>query len=195
MDPTVTAAAVGVGGTVIVGVTGFWAAVRNTSKTIANDREGRVWERRADVYLDVLAAVKFLRYQEGLDRDVPPGNDPDWFSLDVRVRAFASAPVWMAMQELHRARREATPDYAQAAQADPAAQVVPEPVNPEVAALHAEAREAARREAMARITAARDAGDALIDLIRAELQSRPRNLSRKQSRHMRLQIEELSHHE
>ena len=34
MDPTVTAAAIGVTGTVIVGVTGRWASVRNTSKTI-----------------------------------------------------------------------------------------------------------------------------------------------------------------
>jgi uncharacterized protein YjbI with pentapeptide repeats len=34
MDPTVTAAAIGVGGTVIVGVTGYWASVRNTSATL-----------------------------------------------------------------------------------------------------------------------------------------------------------------
>jgi hypothetical protein len=33
MDPTVTAAAIGVTGTVIVGMTGHWASVRNTSKT------------------------------------------------------------------------------------------------------------------------------------------------------------------
>lgn len=35
MDPTLTAAAIGVGGTVIVGVTGFWASVRNTNKATA----------------------------------------------------------------------------------------------------------------------------------------------------------------
>jgi uncharacterized protein YjbI with pentapeptide repeats len=34
MNPTVAAAAIGVTGTVIVGVTGYWASVRNTSKTI-----------------------------------------------------------------------------------------------------------------------------------------------------------------
>ena len=33
MDPALTAAAIGVGGTVIVGVAGFWASVRNTNKT------------------------------------------------------------------------------------------------------------------------------------------------------------------
>jgi uncharacterized protein YjbI with pentapeptide repeats len=35
MDPALTAAAIGVGGTVIVGVAGFWASVRNTNKTTA----------------------------------------------------------------------------------------------------------------------------------------------------------------
>jgi hypothetical protein len=35
MDPTLTAAAIGVGGTVIVGIVGFWASVRNTDKTSA----------------------------------------------------------------------------------------------------------------------------------------------------------------
>src|SRR6516225_3233653 len=35
MDPALTAAAIGVGGTVIVGIAGFWASVRNTNKTTA----------------------------------------------------------------------------------------------------------------------------------------------------------------
>jgi hypothetical protein len=35
MDPTLTAAVIGVGGTVIVGITGFWASVRNTNKSSA----------------------------------------------------------------------------------------------------------------------------------------------------------------
>jgi hypothetical protein len=35
MNPTVLAAIIGVGGTVIVAVTGFWASVRNTSKITA----------------------------------------------------------------------------------------------------------------------------------------------------------------
>ena len=34
MDPAVAAAAIGVSGTVIVGLAGYWASVRNTSKTI-----------------------------------------------------------------------------------------------------------------------------------------------------------------
>jgi hypothetical protein len=35
VDSTLTTAAIGVGGTVIVGVAGFWASVRNTNKTTA----------------------------------------------------------------------------------------------------------------------------------------------------------------
>ena len=35
MDSTVTATAIGVGGTVIVGIAGFWAGVRNTNKASA----------------------------------------------------------------------------------------------------------------------------------------------------------------
>jgi hypothetical protein len=35
VDSTLTAAAIGVGGTVIVGVAGFWASVSNTNKTTA----------------------------------------------------------------------------------------------------------------------------------------------------------------
>jgi uncharacterized protein YjbI with pentapeptide repeats len=38
MDPTVTAAAIGVGGTVVVGVAGYWASVRNTSATLDETR-------------------------------------------------------------------------------------------------------------------------------------------------------------
>ena len=57
MNPTVIAAAIGVGGTVVVGVAGFWAAIRNTSQTIAHARENRIWDRRANAYVEALAAV------------------------------------------------------------------------------------------------------------------------------------------
>jgi len=45
MDPVMTAAAIGVGGTVIVGVVGFWANVRNTNKTTALALQGQVTDR------------------------------------------------------------------------------------------------------------------------------------------------------
>jgi hypothetical protein len=45
MDSTLVAAAIGVGGTVIVGVVGFWANVRNTNKTTALALQGQVTDR------------------------------------------------------------------------------------------------------------------------------------------------------
>ena len=51
MDPTETAAAIGVGGTVLVGVAGFAAAIWNTKQTIGRDREARIWDRHADAYV------------------------------------------------------------------------------------------------------------------------------------------------
>jgi uncharacterized protein YjbI with pentapeptide repeats len=48
MDSTaLTVAAIGVGGTVIVGVVGFWANVRNTDKTTALSLQGQVTDRYA----------------------------------------------------------------------------------------------------------------------------------------------------
>jgi hypothetical protein len=45
MDSTLAAAAIGVGGTVIIGVAGFWANVRNTNKTTALTLQGQVTDR------------------------------------------------------------------------------------------------------------------------------------------------------
>ena len=45
MDSALIAAAIGVGGTVIVGVAGFWANVRNTNKTTALALQGQVTDR------------------------------------------------------------------------------------------------------------------------------------------------------
>ncbi len=58
MDSVVIAAAIGVGGTVVVGVSGFWASVRNTRQTIASAKGSRIWEWRARAYADYGYAVK-----------------------------------------------------------------------------------------------------------------------------------------
>jgi hypothetical protein len=44
-DPALTAAAIGVGGTVIVGVAGFWASVRNTNKITKLTEQGQLTDR------------------------------------------------------------------------------------------------------------------------------------------------------
>jgi hypothetical protein len=126
MDPTVTAAAVGVGGTVLVGVAGFGAAIWNTRRTIAHARESRVWDRRADVYVEALASMQY-RQLSSRDMTLPDSIDglhlhialkqtkdllaeykpPDLQGLEARVQAFASQPVLTAMQASNAAHRAA----------------------------------------------------------------------------------------
>jgi hypothetical protein len=53
----VVAAAIGVGGTVIVGVAGFGASIWNTRRTIAHDRDSRLWDKRAAAYEAALAEI------------------------------------------------------------------------------------------------------------------------------------------
>ena len=54
-----TAALVGVGGTVVVAVAGYWANVCSTKQTIAHDGESKVWDQRAAVYVEALAALNY----------------------------------------------------------------------------------------------------------------------------------------
>jgi hypothetical protein len=114
MNPTVLAAAIGVGGTVIVGVAGFSAAIWNTRRTIAHTRESRVWDRRADTYVDALAAVSYRQFSRQAETiSLHPARsdarrraeeylanhqEPGWSELEARLQAFASEPVFTAMQ-------------------------------------------------------------------------------------------------
>jgi hypothetical protein len=54
----VAAAAIGVMGTVIVGLAGFGATIWTTRHTTATARESRIWAKRAATYVDVLAAIQ-----------------------------------------------------------------------------------------------------------------------------------------
>jgi hypothetical protein len=111
MNPAVMAAIVGVSGTVIVGVAGFWASARNTSKTIALARESRIWDQRAAIYVEVLAYVNYRQRKRELETRVAPMPDEerqreqryldsykaaDWHELEARLQAFASDAVFMA---------------------------------------------------------------------------------------------------
>jgi hypothetical protein len=108
MDPTVTAAAIGVGGTVIVGVAGFGAAIWNTRRTIRAALDVRIWDERAKTYVDTLAAIGFrqekrdndtraIRFDAETERNVEAyfaGHImPDWWALDARLHAFGSDDV------------------------------------------------------------------------------------------------------
>ena len=107
MNATVTAAAIGVSGTVIVGVAGFGAAIWNTRRTMAHDRESRIWDRRAEVYVEALAAVNYRQRRttahatedrEYLEAYLARFQKPDWPGLEARLQAIASEPVFTAMQ-------------------------------------------------------------------------------------------------
>jgi hypothetical protein len=155
MDPVVTGAAIGLSGAIIGAIGGYLGSVRTSNKTIEHDREQRVWERRADAYLESLAAVEYLQITRGVvdDWDPPMLEDflrthdtPDWEMLDARMLAFASEPVWERMQAVSRTYKVLPALHLQAS--------TPEPTHPKAAK-----------------AAARLASEGLIDLIRTELQS------------------------
>ena len=79
MDPTVIAAAIGVGGTVIVGVVGFWstktasdeaaqAATGNTTRALDAARDERIWDRRARAYEQSIAALLYRRQRRRMEQ-------------------------------------------------------------------------------------------------------------------------------
>ena len=111
MDSAVVAAIIGVAGTVIVGVTGFGANVWGIRQTIAHDRNNRVWDQRAAVYIEALTALNYRKVSRDLvtrpmsdsdrqaaQRLLATYQQPDWHKLEARLQAFASEPVTTAMQ-------------------------------------------------------------------------------------------------
>jgi hypothetical protein len=198
MNPTVIAAAIGVGGTVIVGLGGFWANVRSTSKTIQAARDTRIWDKRAEVYIDALAAVYYrqtnrdyemltYRLDEDTDRQakayLAAYPEPDWCELESCLLGFGSHAVVTAMHagvETHKRAISAFQAWKEAAGkagADNEArgQGLPVPATPGEAstniALHA-AQVKARKAANAARKAANTADGDVIEIIRVELQGK-----------------------
>jgi AcrR family transcriptional regulator len=166
---TVLAAAIGVGGTVIVGVAGFSATVLATGKTIRAARDSRVSDKRAEVYIDAIAAVHYRQIKRLHDAQIHLIDDetdrrvrayleayaePDWYALESRLLAFGSRPVITAVQ--------ASSTAALLAAGFPAMEVLGEGA----ADL---ALDIAGRKAL---HDANNADNALIELIRAELQGK-----------------------
>lgn len=171
VNPIVTAAAIGVGGTVLVGVAGFTAAIWNTKQTIRHDREARVWDRRADAYVETLAAISNRQVRRGLDMGTRPMDhrlrtgmqalaikyQMDAAGLEARLQAFGSEPVFSAVQASSTAHRDAVAAY-DAWRAEASA--------PEASR---NGMEKARRAADAARKAADDADDAVTEQIRREM--------------------------
>lgn len=161
MNSVVLAATIGVGGTVIVGLAGFSAAIWTTRKTIQHARDTRMWDKRAEVYVDVLAAVHYRQTKRERDMrtwHLPEEDDqheaaylanytqPDFHQPEGRQLAFASQPVITAVQASSTADM-----YA-------------------MSASRSRLDDAAADRAQAARKAANDADDAVVELIRAELQ-------------------------
>ena len=181
MDPTVVAAAIGVGGTVVVGVAGYWASVRNTSKTIADAHESRVWDRRAKVYAEAIAAVEYMRLAGGFPPEDRLGrlgptwsaaqySEPSWDKLEARIRSYASQHVLDAMLASTAAHSRFGPPAA--------GPPLPAALDPPSAGVPAGALPDLMREAQ-------EADEILIGLIRNELQGRYQAASRQSQRYLR----------
>ena len=185
MNPIVAAAIVGVsgtvvGGTVVVGVAGFGASIWNTRRTIAHARESRVWDQRAAVYVDALAAVHYRNVRREYEMRTDPLDAefrqhakvllatykaPDFHDLEARLQAFGSEPVVTAMQ-LSSSAHDGTAGAFRTWQ--------------ELSAMTGTTSESTRTMVravdMARRTAD-GADDAVVELIRTELQGRGKPLA------------------
>jgi hypothetical protein len=126
MNAIVLAAAIGVSGTVVVGVAGFGAAIWNTRKTISQARDNRLWDQRAAVYIDTLSAIHYRQVQRDreMTREFPEDEmkqrieaylaafrPPDWQSLEARLLAFATEPVFAAARDSAAAHEKAMRNY------------------------------------------------------------------------------------
>jgi hypothetical protein len=126
MDPTVTAAAIGVGGTVIVGLAGFSAAIWTTRRTFANARESRFWDKQAAAYeaaLTELAARRSRRERvmritaeitppPQMMKEYSTARDTlAWFSVEGQLLAYASKEVRAALDKAREADRTASETF------------------------------------------------------------------------------------
>jgi hypothetical protein len=129
VDPSITAACItgGVGALGIVGtIIGSRSGIASTMATLAAAREERLWEKRAAVYEETLAAVLHRNAQhrhelrtyrlddesEQLLDDLLASYDrPGWFEAEARLFAYASDRVVAAFEETERAKIEVSELY------------------------------------------------------------------------------------
>jgi len=171
MNPTVAAAAIGVGGTVVVGVAGFWAAIWNTRRTITHARESRIWDRRAEVYVEALEAVNYRQAKRKQVTQTGPLDEAsqralsglaahqefDWHRLEARLQAFATKRVFTAVLASSRASDRAMIAF-RAWQAEA-----------KKGEIFSEANLDARIAADTALEAAEAADDEVVEVIRADL--------------------------
>jgi hypothetical protein len=167
MSAVVEAAWITVLGAGGVGVSGFVASIVNTSRTVGQARENRVWDHRAAVYVDVLGAVSYRGAKRlinerdllGAGLDLEAANqtlamykEPDWHMMQARQVAFGSQCVVTSTFESGTANGKAEQTFA---------------------IFRTRPRdETAAQAAIDALNAADAADDKLVGLIRKELQRR-----------------------
>jgi hypothetical protein len=126
MDTVFAALISGGWATAIAGI-GFWynraslrSVNRNALNTLDADHAARLWEKRAEVYIDMIRAVEARRVVRSADINLMSGVAPReekvqeweaeisesfWRTLESRLMAFASPEVLEALREDNKVNR------------------------------------------------------------------------------------------
>lgn len=200
MDPTIAAALI-TGGVGALGIAGTVVGSRNTRKateqgmaastastmaTLAAAREDRLWEKRASVYEEAIAALlhrqrkrqhdtRRYRLDEEAEKKLREFFDgyepPGWFQVQVRAVAYASDRVLGAFDEAELAHRKVWGCYRRWVELAEDNQLAVEAGNP--SAVDGGAAITARKAIDPALDEAEEKDQALVDLIRDELRSKP----------------------
>jgi hypothetical protein len=204
MDPLVTAAwiAAGVsllslGGTVLVAIAGFRntrkatiqtveAGAANTVLALDAARDDRLWDKRADAYVDAIKELRrgqltredrtrILRYDEATEKRIADWlatyrTPHDWPEIEARLYAFASQPVLDALKASSAANAEVAALLARGdSTAADAREAKAAGMPPNVIGSHGTDWHAVRQA----LGIAETRDDELIEAIRGELQDKP----------------------
>lgn len=119
MNPTIAAALIGVGGSVLVAITGLLTTRAITARQFSEAHQGRIWDKQAATYIDAINGVRWRTAQRDRELTVikftgrqPASPDPadrpvDWTELQGRLFAFASPEVLIALRTAGDAGRVA----------------------------------------------------------------------------------------
>ena len=118
VNPTIAAAVIAAGSTVFIAVVSVCVSAWTTVRTLDTTRLERLWDKRAEVYEEILAysayrkdfrenQLRTLRYSPEIEVAIKRVRDeykpPPWNELQGRVLAFGSHKVIDAFKEAHDA--------------------------------------------------------------------------------------------
>jgi len=117
MDPVIWAAIVGVGGSVIVALVGFFTTRAISGQTMrasmAEAHDNRIWDKKATAYETALTELANRKLERESALRLPPDpmtageqlanyfatrDTPEWLAAEGRLMAYSSKKVWDALQ-------------------------------------------------------------------------------------------------